>query len=140
MVNESWGEPIYQQIVGQIRRLIAAGVLAPGMALPSVRQMACKFGVNPMTVSKAYSALEAAGMVVRERGKGMIVSHDGAGKRDAPARLTMLRETVARAAFEAKQLGLPEADAVLLFDEEMKKLARGGGRPKDRGASDSNSN
>jgi len=46
-------EPIYRQLVDQVRRLVAGGQLAPGAALPSVREVAQQLTVNPMTVSKA---------------------------------------------------------------------------------------
>ena len=51
-------EPIYRQLVEQVRRLVAGGQLAPGDALPSVREVALQLAVNPMTVSKAYGLLE----------------------------------------------------------------------------------
>jgi GntR family transcriptional regulator len=57
----------------QVRALIAGGKLATGDVLPSVRQMAAELGINMMTVSKAYSKLEADGVVSRSRGQGMVV-------------------------------------------------------------------
>ena len=52
------GVPIYRQILDQVRRMVASGQLAPGAELPSVRELAIKHAVNPMTISKAYSLLE----------------------------------------------------------------------------------
>ena len=57
------GEPIYRQLVDQVRRLVAGGQLAAGDELPSVRETAQALAINPMTVSKAYSLLETAGML-----------------------------------------------------------------------------
>ncbi|UUZ56006.1 GntR family transcriptional regulator [Massilia sp. H-1] len=54
-------EPIYRQLVEQARRLIAGGQLAPGDAMPSVREIAQALALNPMTVSKAYGLLELEG-------------------------------------------------------------------------------
>lgn len=48
--------------------------MTAGELLPSVRQLASELTVNPMTISKAYSQLEAKGLVVRLRGKGMAVA------------------------------------------------------------------
>ncbi len=56
-------EPIYRQIGDQIRRLVAGGQLTPGTVLPSVRDVAATYAINPMTVSKAYSQLEAEGVL-----------------------------------------------------------------------------
>ncbi len=67
-------EPIYRQIGDQIRRLVAGGQLAPGTVLPSVREVAATYAINPMTVSKAYSQLEAEGVLERLRGKGMAIA------------------------------------------------------------------
>lgn len=51
-------DPIYRQLVDQVRRMAAGGQLAPGDALPSVRETALQLAVNPMTVAKAYGLLE----------------------------------------------------------------------------------
>ena len=99
-LNPSSGVPIYRQIVQQARFAIATGRVEPGDRLPSVRSIATQLGVNPMTVSKAYSTLEQAGVVVRHPGIGMVVSEAGAdpaGAIDADAQA--LVQT-------AKQLGL----------------------------------
>ncbi len=67
---------MYRQIVGQIRELVASGGLAPGDMLPSVRAVATELGINPMTVSKAYSLLDQAGFLSRRRGIGMVVARN----------------------------------------------------------------
>ncbi|RYE68391.1 MAG: GntR family transcriptional regulator, partial [Oxalobacteraceae bacterium] len=67
-------DPIYRQLVDQVRRLVAGGQLAPGAALPSVRDVAQQLTVNPMTVSKAYGLLELEGVLDRRRGVGMVVA------------------------------------------------------------------
>ncbi len=72
-LNAVSGTPIYRQIVGQTYQLVASGQLPPGKHLPSVRTMAADLGINPMTVSKAYSLLERDGIVTRQRGLGMVV-------------------------------------------------------------------
>jgi len=60
--------PKYQQIVTQVRALVAAGALAPGVPLPSVRQLASDLGINVNTVLAAYHALEAEQIVLVRRG------------------------------------------------------------------------
>ena len=72
-LNAVSGTPIYRQIVDQTCQLVASGQLPPGEHLPSVRAMAADLGINPMTVSKAYSMLERDGIVTRLRGLGMVV-------------------------------------------------------------------
>ena len=72
-LNAVSGTPIYRQIVDQTCQLIASGQLSSGEHLPSVRALASELGINPMTVSKAYSLLEHDGIVRRQRGLGMVV-------------------------------------------------------------------
>ena len=72
-LNAVSGTPIYRQIVDQTCQLIASGHLRCGEHLPSVRALAADLGINPMTVSKAYSLLERDGVVARQRGRGMVV-------------------------------------------------------------------
>lgn len=73
-LNSASGTPIYRQLIEQTTQLVASGRLGCGELLPSVRTVAAELGVNPMTVSKAYSLLERAGVVVRRRGMGMVVT------------------------------------------------------------------
>ncbi|MGA2232573.1 MAG: GntR family transcriptional regulator [Tepidisphaeraceae bacterium] len=99
------GVPIYRQIFDQIRSQIAGGRLAPDEFLPSVRQVAERLQINPMTVSKAYSLLEQQAIVEFVRGQGMRVRPPGAaanGKAREQAILPLLREV----ADKARQLSL----------------------------------
>ena len=108
-------EPIYRQLMAQVRRCIAGGQLKAGDELPSVRELAQALAVNPMTVSKAFGLLEAEGLLERRRGLAMVVAarHRRA---QAPAdRAGLLRPTLERAADEARQLQLPAAQALALF-------------------------
>lgn len=68
------GVPIYRQLAEQIRRMVASGRLAPGAVLPSIRELALKHAINPMTVSKVYNLLENEGVLERHRGKPMTVA------------------------------------------------------------------
>jgi GntR family transcriptional regulator len=71
------GAPIYQQIVQQIKYLVASGRLAPGEELPPIRALADQLMVNANTVVRAYRELEVAGVVVKRRTAGTYVSDDG---------------------------------------------------------------
>ncbi len=71
-------QPIYRQIVDQLRQLIAAGTLRSGDALPSVRQLAANLGVNLNTVAIAYRELADEGLVEIKHGRGARVT---AGRR-----------------------------------------------------------
>ena len=78
----TWNDnaPIYRQLRDRVVAMILDGVLKQGDALPSVRQVAADFQLNPITVSKAYQELVDDQLVEKRRGLGMYVT-DGA--RDA---------------------------------------------------------
>ena len=103
-LQPSSATPLYRQIVEQVTRAVAAGVLRDGEELPSVRAVAQEYVINPMTVSKAYSLLEAQSIVERRRGMGMFVRQ----RSDAPAadRLDLLRPALDNVVNVASQLGI----------------------------------
>jgi GntR family transcriptional regulator len=116
-------EPIYRQLVEQVRRLVAGGQMAPGDELPSVREVAQTLAVNPMTVSKAYSLLEAEGLLVRRRGLGMLVAERPRSARSAAERFALLRPTLERAAREARELELDPDTVLSLFTHILKEAS-----------------
>ena len=65
--------PLYAQIATRIKVAIAAGDLAPGSGLPSVRQLAGQLRINPATVVQAYRELETEGFVEMRQGAGTYV-------------------------------------------------------------------
>lgn len=119
-INPSANVPIYRQIMDQVARLIAGGSLRPGDDLPSVRAVAAQHAVNPMTVSKAYSLLEAQGLVQRVRGQGMVVAQRAVNHAQQDP-MDMLRPSLEAAATHTRQLEIPAAQAVA----EFKKLLQG---------------
>jgi GntR family transcriptional regulator len=121
IVQPQSGIPIYQQIVEQASALIAGGRLAPGDLLPSVRDVARAADVNPMTVSKAYSKLEADGLVERVRGRGMRVRRLTDGEDSITQRKAQLATLLEPAVTRAAQLGL-SADQVR---QVVERLLRG---------------
>lgn len=114
-------DPIYRQLIEQTRRLVAAGVLAPGDVLPSVREVALTLAVNPMTVSKAYNMLETEGVLSRARGIGMLVAERTAQAHSQRDREDLLRPTLQRAAAEARQLELDPDTVLALFKKILKE-------------------
>src|SRR5947209_20312836 len=71
------GAPIYQQIVQQVKTLVASGRLEPGEELPPIRVLAEQLLVNANTVARAYRELAAAGVLTNRRTAGTYVA-DGA--------------------------------------------------------------
>ena len=106
------GVPIYRQILEKVRRMVASGQLAPGAELPSVRDLALKHAVNPMTISKAYSLLEAEGMLERNRGRPMTVASQARNSSLLNRRLQQIQPLVEQTVLAAKQLEIGEAELV----------------------------
>ena len=81
-IDESDQRPIYQQIVDEIKAIIAAGELAEGSSLPPVRQVAADLGVNQNTVAFAYRELQKSGLIKVKHGSGAVVMGRLTAKRD----------------------------------------------------------
>lgn len=65
--------PIYEQIVLEIEKLVALGILAPGEQIPAIRELALTIGVNPNTIKKAYDMLETRGVIISKSTKGTFI-------------------------------------------------------------------
>jgi len=74
IINNTSMQPIYEQIVGQIKEQIMNGMLKKDAALPSVRSLSKDLRISALTVKKAYDALEQEGFVVTVHGKGSFVA------------------------------------------------------------------
>ena len=75
IINNASMQPIYEQIVSQIKAAIMKGSLKEEEMLPSVRALAKELRVSALTVKKAYDELEAEGVVITVHGKGSFVAH-----------------------------------------------------------------
>ncbi len=80
-MDPKWNEdqPIYRQLRDRVVAMILEGVLGDGDALPSVRNVAAEYRLNPLTVLKGYQELVDEGLVEKKRGRGMFIN-DGAHK------------------------------------------------------------
>ncbi|MGB5510704.1 MAG: GntR family transcriptional regulator [Woeseiaceae bacterium] len=78
-MDPKWNEdqPIYRQLRDRVVTMILEGILTDGDALPSVRNVAAEYRLNPLTVLKGYQELVDEGLVEKKRGRGMFVN-DGA--------------------------------------------------------------
>ena len=119
------GAPVYEQIAGQIRDLIAAGALAPGRALPPVRTLASDLGVNLNTVARAYRLLEDQGFVrIRDRAGVEVAAPPPVADAATRARLAAeLHAVVVR----LRQAGVPAAEIAGLVAAALAPGDRHGG-------------
>lgn len=88
--------PVYEQIVLQVERLCRLGILKAGDQLPSVRSLSLELSVNPNTIQKAYSELDARGLASAVPGKGCFISlsSEDALKAAKEKKLASLADTV----------------------------------------------
>ena len=78
IISNSSNDPIYQQIVNQIKGMIMSGELSPGAALPSMRNLAMQMRVSLITTKRAYEELERDGFIETYTGKGSFVKAQNA--------------------------------------------------------------
>ncbi len=79
-LNTSSGIPIYRQLIDQIKQAIRMKLLTEEQQLPSVRKLASALQINPMTISKAFAQLEIEGVLVRQRGVGMLIAKNSSNQ------------------------------------------------------------
>jgi len=124
LLQDTWalefhsGIPVYKQIIHHVQAAVAAGRLAEGDQLPTIRALHERLNVNPNTVAKAYRELQHMGVVAAEHGSGCYVAptaQDRAAELPARARKAKLAELCARFAAEARSHGIS-------FDELVEQL------------------
>ncbi len=112
-MSVTWNDnaPIYRQLRDRVVAMILDGVLKQGDALPSVRQVAADFQLNPITVSKAYQELVDEQLVEKRRGLGMYITEGARAallKNERERFLTeewpQLRERMQRLGLDLEQL------------------------------------
>jgi GntR family transcriptional regulator len=112
-VDPRSGVPIYLQIIEQIKRSIALGVLQSGEQLPTVKQLAIDLTVNPNTVARAYRELEREQVIETSPGRGSFVRANG---------VTESPKVAAEIAADAFDVALREAKSVGLECAEIREL------------------
>jgi GntR family transcriptional regulator len=119
-VDPRSGVPIYLQIIEQIRRSVALGVLQAGEQLPTVKQLAIDLTVNPNTVARAYRELERERVIETSPGRGSFVRPDGVA--EAPkVGVEIGRGALDAALREAKSVGLTRAEVRELFEAGLER-------------------
>lgn len=115
--------PIYQQVVDEIKALIARGTLREGEQLPPVRQVAADLGVNLNTIATAYRELQREGLITVRHGAGAVVaSRKGATKSDEE-----LRKPLRAALTQLVLAGLPRSRIMAIVGSELRGLMKGNG-------------
>jgi GntR family transcriptional regulator len=114
VVDPHSGVPVYRQVMDQIKFHVASGLLKPGDELPSTRALSSELGVNPMTISKAYSYLEREDVVDRRPGRPLVVKTAPVGD-TRERKLDQLRQSLAGTVTMVRQLGIDPTEAAEIF-------------------------
>jgi GntR family transcriptional regulator len=116
-VDAKWDEsqPIYRQLRDRVVAMMLEGTLKEGEPLPSVRQVATEYRLNPLTVLKAYQALADEGLVEKRRGLGMFVAPGAGSALMTDERARFLQTEWPRVQATIQRLGLSLTD---LMDRE----------------------
>jgi GntR family transcriptional regulator len=121
VVDENDRRPIYQQVVDEIKALIARGELREGTALPPVRQVAADLGVNLNTIATAYRELQREGLIIVRHGAGAVVSSNTAQEKTDDE----LRKPLRAALTQLVLAGLPRAEIMSVVTDELRGLLKG---------------
>jgi GntR family transcriptional regulator len=113
-MDSHWNDsqPIYRQLRDKVVDMILEGTLADGDALPSVRNVAAEYTLNPLTVLKGYQQLVDEGLVEKRRGRGMFVTPGARAQLMKGERQRFLEQEWPRVAATIERLGL-DAEALL---------------------------
>ena len=124
-MNREWNDhqPIYRQLRERVVHMILDGVLKEGDPLPSVRNVAAEYRVNPLTVLKAYQELVDEELVEKRRGLGMFVKTGARNRLLHGERQKFLSEHWPRVHATIQRLGL---DPKELLDAAARRSAKTG--------------
>ena len=111
--------PIYVQIMNSVKESIAAGEISPSERIPSVRELAQDFEVNPNTMQRALNELEREGLLVSERTAGRFVTDDK--ELIEELKNEMAARTADRFRKEMGALGFSDDEMIDFFRERCRK-------------------
>ena len=122
-ISTTNGVPPYQQIVTQVKTMVAAGRLRAGEELPPIRVLAEQLIVNPNTVAKAYRELEQLGLVVKRSTAGTFIAEMAEPLAKAECH-KLLADRIVDLLVEAEQMNISVEEVIALVREQAKQNAQ----------------
>ena len=119
------GQPIYIQIMDQIRRMVANGELKRGDQLPTVRQLAAELRVNWNTVARAYRLLDEAGLISTQRGRGTYIWETPSEEIIHRLRKQGLEGLTHHFLAEAARQGFSPHEVATIFEQQLVEWKKG---------------
>jgi len=128
-MDPKWNEdqPIYRQLRDRVVAMILEEVLGDGDALPSVRNVAAEYRLNPLTVLKGYQELVDEGLVEKKRGRGMFVNEGARVKLLKAERQRFLEKEWPLVVATIGRLGLSASDLLEQAESNNSSKDSGGG-------------
>lgn len=117
-------EPIYLQIVEQVKRLVASGMLRPGDQLPTVREVAADLTINFNTAARAYRLLHEEGVISTQQGRGTFVLEPPPPPEARKQRRERLGVMVDGWLEEAERFGYPLEEVERAWQERFARRAK----------------
>lgn len=117
-------QPIYEQIIYQVKENIVKGIMMPGDKLPSIRQLSSMILANPNTISKAYQELDRMGVIETVRGRGTFIRTDYKMKADEE-KMSEIKEALKKIIVEMHYMGLSRDEMNRKVEEIYKELEGG---------------
>ena len=125
-MDPNWNDsqPIYRQLRDRVVEMILEGVLGDGDALPSVRNVAAEYRLNPLTVLKGYQELVDEGLVEKRRGRGMFVREGARKNLLSGERELFIEEQWPNVVATIRRLGLDLSDLMATAREMIDQPAK----------------
>jgi GntR family transcriptional regulator len=119
-IDERLPEPVFLQLITQIREAVKSGKLKPGAPLPTIRELAGELQINPNTVAKAYGLLERDAVIETRGRKGSFVHLNGKkhSKLDLGSQATSV---LAQSVAALREAGLTDSEIRNAFTSVMKE-------------------
>jgi len=119
-IDERLAEPVFSQLITQIREAVKSGALKPGAPLPTIRELAVELQINPNTVAKAYGLLERDAVIETRGRKGSFVHLNGKkhSKVDLGSQATSV---LAQSVASLRETGLTDSEIRNAFASVMKE-------------------
>ena len=120
-INNASNRPVYQQIIDQIKRDVALGLLEKDDKLPTVRQLAAQLVFNPNTIAKAYRQLENEGVIVTRPGSGAFIAQLDSNLSET-VRVRLISEQLELLIVDAVHLQISKPLLLQWFSEALDKF------------------
>jgi GntR family transcriptional regulator len=120
-VDPRSGVPMYLQLIEQVKRSVALGILGSGEQLPTVKQLALDLTINPNTVARAYRDLERDGVIETSPGRGSFIRANGEAAPTHAAANDVVSDALDTVVRDAKSMGLDRSALRTVVDRVINR-------------------